>query len=78
MPRVAGIAARWTRRRHLGRGRRPSDHVDGQRRRPREPALALVGVRLKQRALEQLAHDSEREPLLQLGRSCVEHPDADI
>ena len=46
LPRVAGIAGgRTRRRRHGGRRRRSGEHVRGQRRRSRQPALALVGCR---------------------------------
>ena len=48
--------------------RRSGEHLRRQRRRSRQPALALAGVGLQQRALEELAHDPEREPLLELRR----------
>ena len=50
----------------------------GQRRRPRQPALALAGVGLQQRALEELAHDPEREPLLELRRPRAEDAAAEV
>ena len=79
VPRVAGIAGGRTRaRRHAGRRRRSGDHVRGQRRRSRQPAFALVGVGLEQRALEELADDPEREPLLELGRPRAQHADAEV
>ena len=75
LPRVAGIAGGWTWRRRPGGRGRSGEHVRGQRRRSRQPAVALAGVGLQQWALEELAHDPEREPLLELRRP--RHKDAE-
>ena len=79
LPRVAGIAGGWTWRRHPGRRRgRSGEHVRGQRRRSGQPAFALTGVGLEQWALEELAHDPEREPPLELRRARVEDAEAEV
>ena len=72
LPGVAGIAGGRTRRRRGARCGRCGEHLCGQRRRSRQPALALAGVGLEQRALEELAHDPERESLLELRRPRAE------
>lgn len=79
LPRVAGIASGWTwSRRPGGRRGRSGEHVRGQRRRSRQPALALTGVGLPQWTLEELAHDAEREPLLERRRPRAEDADAEV
>ncbi len=76
---IAGIARGWTRRRRLGGARgAPMSTSRGQRRRPGKPALALGAVGLQQRALEELADDPEREPLLELRRPRAQDPEAEV
>ena len=76
---VTGIAAgRALRQGRAGRRRCVQKHVRGQRCRTIQPAIALAGVGLQQRALEQLPHHSEREPLLELRRPCAQHVDAKV
>src|SRR5215207_5706168 len=50
----------------MRRGRRSGEHVRGQRRRSLQPTVALASVGLQQWALEELSHDPERKPLLEL------------
>jgi hypothetical protein len=53
LPRVAGIAGSWTRRRHTGgRCRRRGKHFRCQSRRSSQPAITLVDVSLEDRSLE--------------------------
>ena len=79
LPRVAGIAGGWTWRRCPGGRRgRAGEHVRGQRRRSRQPAVALAGVGLQQWALEELADDPEREPLLELRRPRGEDAETEV
>jgi hypothetical protein len=79
LPRVAGIAGGWAWWRRPGvRRRRSGEHVRGQRRRSRQPAVALVAVGLEQWALEELLHDPEREPLLELRRPRRKDAEAEV
>ena len=78
LPRVAGIAGGWAWRRRPGGRGRSGEHVRGQRRRSRQPAVALAGVGLQQWALEELAHDPEREPLLELRRPRGKDAEAEV
>ena len=78
LPRVAGIArGRTGRRRRTRQGGHSDQHVRRQRRRSRQPALTLALPGLHQDPLEELAHDPEREPLLELRRPRLEDQKAE-
>ena len=75
MSAIAGGRVWW---RAGGRRGHSDEHFGGQRRSSRQPFVALGGIGLQQRALEELAHDPERESPLEFRRSCAEDPDAVI
>src|SRR5207248_769859 len=54
------------------------EDVRCKQRRSRQPAVALLGVRLTQGTLEQLAHDPERVPLLEPRRTRGEDTKAEV
>ena len=59
-------------------GRCAGEDLGGQRRGTAQPAAALVLVGLGHQPLEQLAHDAEREALLELGGPGREHAEAEL
>ena len=73
MPRIARFD--WAPARLRLLQRRAGEHICCQFRGSRQPAFALAVVGLEQGALEELAHDSERKALLELGRARVEDSD---